>query len=77
MHPCEVYVSSTATRGKPRRGYQENIVASVQFHLKWYDNIIEKMTVGQREAYSNDCEGYTYSFELWENEMSSWLEGRN
>ena len=77
MHPCEVYVSSTATRGKPRRGYQENIVASVQFHLKWYDNIIEKMTVGQREDYSNDCEGYTYSFELWENEMSSWLEGRN
>ena len=46
MHPCEVYVSSTTKRGKPRPGYQENIVESVRFHSDLCDNIYGKKTNG-------------------------------
>lgn len=77
MHPCEVYVSSTTKRGKPRPGYQENIVESVRFHSGLCDNIYGKKTSGQREDLGFDYKDTQYFFELWENEMSSWLEGRN
>jgi len=70
---CAVYISTTATSGKPRPGYQEKIVKALydlKTHLvNGYDSMKGEYSVERGGNWTR----FEHEMDRWANEMKKWL----
>ena len=70
---CAVYISTTATSGKPRAGYQEKIVNAV-YDLKTHlVNEYDSMNGEYFIERGGDWTRFEHEMDRWANDMKKWL----